>query len=108
MKSKEQKKKEKQEKKEKEREDRERMWQMFHEIWNERPHYSEVSWEPLGQELSSLFFHHILPKRNYDEAKFDKDNIILLTWDEHENVERDPVRYDEINKRREKLKEKYR
>lgn len=83
------------------------MLEVFKEIWNERPHYSEVSWEPLGFELSSLHFHHILPKRNYKEAKFDKENIILLTWDEHENVERDPVRYEEINKRREKLKEKY-
>lgn len=83
------------------------MWQLFQEIWNERPHYSELSWEPLGKEISSLYFHHILPKRNNDEAKFDKENIILLTWDEHENVERDPVRYEEINKRREKLKEKY-
>lgn len=107
MKSKEQKQNEKKEKKRKQKEDQEKMLKVFQEIWNERPHYSELSWESLGYELSSLYFHHILPKRNYEDAKFDKDNIILLTWDEHENVERNPVRYDEINKRREKLKEKY-
>lgn len=80
---------------------------MFEKIWKERPHYSELSWEYLGKELSSLFFHHILPKSRYEEAMLDEDNIILLTWDEHSNVENDPTRYDEINKRREKLLKKY-
>lgn len=95
------------EREEKKRQDKERMWQLFEKIWKERPHYSEVSWTWLGKELSSLFFHHILPKRNYEEAKFDEDNIILLTWQEHHNVEGDIFRYEEINQRREKLMEKY-
>lgn len=82
---------------------------MFEEIWKERPHYSEVSGQWLGKEMLSLFFHHILPKGvdRYKEAKFDKDNIILLTWDEHANVENDMTRFEEVNKRREKLEEKY-
>lgn len=83
------------------------MWEMFQKIWQERPQYSEVSWTVLGKEISSLYFHHILPKRNWEEAKFDEDNIILLTWDEHSNVESDMYCYEEINKRREKLLEKY-
>jgi hypothetical protein len=37
----------------------------------------------------------------------DKENIILLTVDEHANVESDIYRYEKINKIREKLKTKY-
>jgi len=80
---------------------------VFKEIWEERPHYSEISWTPLGREILSIYFHHILPKSTWEEAMFDKDNIILLSGDEHTLVENDPTRYEEINKRREKLKEKY-
>lgn len=83
------------------------MWEVFKEIWEERPHYSEISWTPLGREILSIYFHHILPKSTWEEAMFDKDNIILLSGDEHTLVENDPTRYEEINKRREKLKEKY-
>lgn len=83
------------------------MWDVFNKIWAERPHYSEISWVWLGREISSLYFHHILPKSKYKEAMFDEENIILMTWNEHENVERNPTRYEEINKRREKLREKY-
>lgn len=91
----------------KKKEDSEKMWELFKSIWQKRPHYSELSWIPLGREISSVYFHHILPKSKYEEAKFDEENIILLTTDEHGNVENDPLRYNEINKRREKLKEKY-
>jgi hypothetical protein len=83
------------------------MWEMFQEIWKERPHYSELSWTRLGREISSIYFHHILPKSKYKEAMFDKENIILLTGDEHSLAESDPTRYEEINNRRKKLKEKY-
>lgn len=83
------------------------MRELFQKIWNERPHYSELSWTFLGREISTVFFHHILPKSKYEEATLDEDNIILLTWEEHSNVENNPTRYEEINKRRDKLMEKY-
>ena len=54
-----------------------------------------------------MFFHHILPKEKYPEALLDEENIILLTLDEHSNVESDIYRYEEVNKRREQLKQKY-
>ena len=95
------------ERKQKKKEERERMWEMFREIWDERPHYSEISWTKLGKEILSTYFHHILPKSTYEDAKFDKSNIILLTEDEHSMVESNPTKYEEINKRRKKLKEKY-
>jgi hypothetical protein len=77
------------------------------EIWNEKKHYSEVSNIWLGNEISSVFFHHILPKSKFKEAAFDKENIILLTFDEHTQVETDIYRYHEVNVRREQLITKY-
>ena len=81
--------------------------EFFLQIWRKRLHYSEVSMDYLGREPLSVFFHHILPKSKYSQAEFDEENIILLTWQEHDQVETDPTRYEEVNKRREKLKKKY-
>ena len=55
----------------------------------------------------SIFFHHILPKEKYPEAALDEENIILLTLNEHGNVENNIYKYEEINKRRTYLKTKY-
>jgi hypothetical protein len=80
---------------------------MFLRIWKTRPRKSEVSGEYLIGSVSTAFFHHILPKEKYPQAALDEENIILLTLDEHSNVESDMYRYEEVNKRREKLKQKY-
>ncbi len=85
----------------------ETMRNLFLEIWKERKHYSEVSGNYLGKEPLSTFFHHILPKSKYPELEYDKSNIILLTLDEHTDVESDMYKYEEVNKRRESLKLKY-
>jgi hypothetical protein len=79
----------------------------FSKIWLKRPHYSEISGKFLGWEPLTIFFHHILPKEKYPEAEFDEDNIILLTWEEHDQVEMDIYRYDVINEKRENLLMKY-
>jgi hypothetical protein len=71
------------------------------------PHYSEVSGKFLGKEPMSTYFHHILPKEKYPEACFDEENIILLTLEEHSNVESNMYRYEEVNKRRNYLFTKY-
>lgn len=84
-----------------------RMQSVFMDIWLERPHKSEVSGRWLGREALTVFFHHILPKEKYPEATLDVENIILLTFDEHHKVEQDPTFFEEVNKRRAKLKEKY-
>jgi hypothetical protein len=83
------------------------MQDFFLQIWKKRLHKSEVSGESLGSEPLSIFFHHILPKSKYPEASLDEENIILLTWEEHDQVESDTYRYEEVNKRREQLKKKY-
>ena len=88
-------------------EEKSSMREMFLKIWKQRPHKSEISGERLGTEPLSIFFHHILPKEKYKEAMLDEENIILLTLDEHANVENDIYRYEEVNKRREYLKTKY-
>lgn len=76
------------------------MRDFFMDIWKERPHYSEVSGEYLGKEPFSTYFHHILPKVKYPELAYEKSNIILLTLEEHTNVENDMYRYDVVNERR--------
>jgi hypothetical protein len=83
------------------------MKDMFLRIWKTRPRKSEVSGDYLVGAVSTVFFHHILPKEKYPQAALDEENIILLTWQEHDQVETDPTRYEEVNKRREQLKQKY-
>lgn len=83
------------------------MREFFLLIWEKRKHYSEVSGDYLGKEPLTIFFHHILPKEKYPNASLDEENIILLTFDEHNNVENDMYKYDEVNLRRESLKLKY-
>jgi hypothetical protein len=83
------------------------MRNMFLNIWKKRKHNSEVSGDYLGNEPMSTYFHHILAKSKYPEACLDEENIILLSLLEHSNVENDMYRYDEINKRRNILNEKY-
>jgi len=79
----------------------------FLSIWKKRPHRSEVSDVYLGSEAMSTYFHHILPKEKYPEACLDEENIILLTLEEHSNVENNMYKYEEVNTKRIYLKEKY-
>ena len=76
-------------------------------IWKKRKHYSEVSGQYLGSKPMSTYFHHILPKEKYPEASLDEENIVILSLEEHSNVENDMYKYEEINKKRIYLKRKY-
>lgn len=84
-----------------------RMRSFFLGIWNKRSHISEISGKYLGKEPLTTFFHHILPKESFPFARYDEDNIILLTFEEHQKVENDATFFEEINERRSKLKLKY-
>jgi hypothetical protein len=84
-----------------------KMQEFFLSIWKKRPHKSEISGLYLGKEAMSTYFHHILPKEKYPEACFDEENIILLTLDEHSNVENDIYKYEIINEKRKQLKIKH-
>jgi hypothetical protein len=90
-----------------ERIEKEKMWNFFLEIWRERPHYSEISGKWLGKEPLTTFFHHILPKFTYENAKFAKDNIILVTPDEHREIEDSYRIIPGIEEIKEKLLQKY-
>lgn len=81
--------------------------EFFNKIWQKKLHYSEVSMDYLGKEPLTVFFHHILPKEKYPQAMLDEENIILLTLEEHDNVEKDMYKYEEVNNRRNKLQIKY-
>ena len=83
------------------------MREIFLQIWKKRQHLSEISGLPLVGEPLSVYFHHILPKEKYPDASLDEENIILLTLNEHSNVENDMYKYEEVNIRREQLKKKY-
>lgn len=83
------------------------MKEFFLQLWKKLPHYSQVSGKYLGSEPLTVFFHHILPKEKYPQACFDEENIILLTLEEHEQVELDMYRYEEVNTKRNYLKKKY-
>jgi hypothetical protein len=83
------------------------MRDFFLQLWKKRVHKSEVSGAYLGKEPMSTYFHHILPKEKYPEACLDEKNIILLTLEEHSNVENDMYRYEEVNERRKQLNLKY-
>lgn len=88
-------------------ENKQQMHEFFQLLWKKLPHYSMVSGAPLGREPLTIFFHHILPKEKYPQACLDEENIILLTLEEHEQVEMDIYRFEEVNKRRNYLKTKY-
>ena len=87
--------------------ERNKMQEFFMSIWNKRPHKSEVSGEILFSPPPSTYFHHILGKEKYNELKFCEDNIILLSLQEHGDVEGNMYKFEYINKLRKKLKEKY-
>jgi sulfatase maturation enzyme AslB (radical SAM superfamily) len=87
--------------------DKSEMQEFFLRIWKKKLHYSQVSMDYLGSEPLTIFFHHILPKEKYPQAMYDEENIVLLTLEEHDNVERDMYKYEIVNKLREKLLKKY-
>ena len=87
--------------------DKEAMRTVFRIIWKNRAHKSQLSPIYLSSELLSIYCHHILPKSKYPQAMLDEENIILLSGDEHTNVENDMYKYEEINRRRDYLKVKY-
>lgn len=83
------------------------MYEFFSSIWKKRNHYSEISGTYLGKDPLSIYFHHILSKEKYPEAMFDEENIVLLTVDEHADIENNMYKFDEINDQRNYLKTKY-
>lgn len=84
----------------------EKQWLFFYLILQTRGKESEITHKPLYGEISSTWFHHILPKSKYPELRYCVENIIILTPDEHNSVE-NGTHYDEVAKRKIDLQERY-
>jgi hypothetical protein len=61
----------------------ERDWIFYNEIWNERGPYSEISGTYLGSEVNKACCDHLLEKAQYPHLRYVKENLILVTIDEH-------------------------
>lgn len=90
--------------------------QLYEEIWNERPHVSEIDGTPLlpkGHKMWHWQFSHLLSKGAYPSARLDKDNVVLKTWAQHQLWEfhqhklRDKEEWKWVFEKRERLKKEY-
>lgn len=80
--------------------------ELFEYIWETRPHVSEISGKPLvpkGHMMWHWQLAHVLPKGAYPKYRLNPDNIMLMTWEEHQAQES----YEEFQTRKQELKEKY-
>lgn len=79
-------------------------------IWKKKKHVSELSGKPLGDKMKSIFFSHILPKKNYPRFRHREDNIMLMTAQEHhdwEFTDRKNEIFDKVKEKYEKLLQEY-
>lgn len=84
----------------------ERDWQFYEEIWNERGPYSEISGTYLGSEVNKACCDHLIEKSIRSDLRYEKDNIILVTIEEHaQKTNGNP--HPEHKKRIEDAKKKY-
>jgi len=63
---------------------------MFQAIWNTRPHVSFLTGEKLGNDAYPWMFAHVLPKKKYPEFRLKYENIVLLTWEQHDRWDKAP------------------
>lgn len=59
----------------------------YEEIWAERPHRCEVTGIGLGEEFNVVFFSHILTKGSYPRFRHNKKNIVLMSFEAHQEWE---------------------
>jgi len=84
--------------------------EFFKQIWEERPHYSGVSGAFLGDEFNVVFFSHILTKGAYPRFRHYPKNIVLMTFDEHQEWEftdRKNPKWNELRDEAEELINEY-
>jgi len=72
--------------------------ELFVEIWDERPHVSFISGEPIRQFNVSCFAH-VLNKNVYPELRLKKINIALITPEEHRIFDQGTVKEREAYKK---------
>ena len=84
----------------------EKQWLLFYLILATRGKESEISGKNLYGSINSTWFHHILPKSKYPELRYCVENIIILTSEEHNEVE-NGKEYPEIEKRKADIQKRY-
>jgi hypothetical protein len=57
--------------------------ELFKKIWSERPHVSEISGKPLGK-FNVCYFSHVISKGSRPDLRDLKENILLMTFEEHQ------------------------
>lgn len=82
------------------------MRNFFLEIWNNRPHRCENCREWLGNEPLSYMFDHLLEKSKYPDLRFEKDNIMLVCLECHDNKTRGNIT-EFVKNRIEKVRNKF-
>jgi Zn ribbon nucleic-acid-binding protein len=60
--------------------------EFFKAIWEERPHFCEVTGGPLD-EFNVCYFSHVLTKKAYPRFRHYKKNIVLCSFDQHQQWE---------------------
>lgn len=81
----------------------------FLEIWEKRPHRSQLSGHPIT-EFNVFCFAHILSKGTYRKFRLVEENILLITSNEHIQQHNGtlPERYKKIfSEKAQKLKQQY-
>lgn len=80
-------------------------WEFYLEIWDEREHVCFETDQYLGNEPQTLFFHHVLEKgiRRYKKYRHCKWNIVLISWQVHDQVGMDIDRCPRIKAYHDKL-----
>lgn len=58
------------------------LFQLFEQLWEERPHMSYLSGIPLGR-FSVSYFAHVLSRKQFPCFSYNPKNIVLLTIEEH-------------------------
>ena len=83
------------------------MKQFFLNFWKKNPiHICEVCNAPLGKEIKTYMFDHIMEKSKYPELAFEEENIMYLCLECHDEKTRGH-HSDVTTKRIEYLKAKY-
>lgn len=84
----------------------EKQWLFFYILLQQNGKVSELSGEDLYGNISSFWFHHILPKSKYPKLRFCPENIIIVSADEHAEIEAGKL-FDEVEKRKRNIMENY-
>ena len=58
-------------------------WELYNLIWEERPHMDFETGGAIFGEALTIYFHHILEKRNYPQYRHKLWNIVLVVWNTH-------------------------